>query len=183
MESAEKWDIFTNRVHRTTGDLHIAVVGKYFDTGDFVLSDAYISVIEAIRHAVYGLNKRPVLTWINAVDYEKDPNYVKDLAKYDGVIVPGGFGARGTEGINIAGDEFAVVAGALLILAIDLKSEIDVASQEIFLEHAAQIHLQRVEARGNAQLKIEEAMIDSLEAEHVRKPLVDANLRAGKSCH
>ena len=102
IESAEKWDIFTSRVHRTTGDLNIAVVGKYFDTGDFVLSDAYISVIEAIRHAVYTLNKRPVLTWINAVDFEKDPNYVKDLAKYDGVIVPGGFGSRGIEGIIMA---------------------------------------------------------------------------------
>jgi CTP synthase len=102
VESAEKWDIFTSRVHATTGDLNIAVVGKYFDTGDFVLSDAYISVIEAIRHATYTLNKRPVLTWINAVDYEKDPNYVKDLVKYDGVIVPGGFGSRGTEGLMMA---------------------------------------------------------------------------------
>lgn len=102
IESAEKWDMFTNRVHTTTGDLNIAVVGKYFDSGDFVLSDAYISVIEAIRHAVYAHNKRPVLTWINAVDFEKDPNYVQDLAKYDGVIVPGGFGSRGIEGIIMA---------------------------------------------------------------------------------
>lgn len=102
VESAEKWDIFTNRVHAANGDLNIAVVGKYFDSGDFVLSDAYISVIEAIRHAVYAHTKRPVLTWINAVDFEKDPNYVKELAKYDGVIVPGGFGSRGIEGIIMA---------------------------------------------------------------------------------
>jgi CTP synthase len=45
------------------------------------------------------LNRRPNLTWINAVDFENDPSKVKELAKYDGIIVPGGFGARGIEGI------------------------------------------------------------------------------------
>ena len=99
VQSAEQWDIFTNRIHSATSELNIAVVGKYFDTGNYVLSDAYISVIEAIRHATYAVNKRPVLTWINAADYEKDPSKVKELAGYDGVIVPGGFGVRGVEGI------------------------------------------------------------------------------------
>jgi CTP synthase len=102
VESAEKWDMFTNRVHSTTGEINIAVIGKYFETGDFVLADAYISVIEAIRHAVYSLNKKPVLTWINSVNYETDPSLVEGLTAYDGVIVPGGFGSRGTEGIIAA---------------------------------------------------------------------------------
>ncbi|MBP7805031.1 MAG: CTP synthase [Candidatus Pacebacteria bacterium] len=97
--SAEEWDIFTNRIHSATEDLNIAVVGKYFDTGNYVLADAYISVIEAARHAAYSQNRKPVLTWINAVDFEKDPSKVKELAKYDGIIVPGGFGIRGIEGI------------------------------------------------------------------------------------
>jgi CTP synthase len=97
--SAEQWDVFTSRIHSAKEELKIAVVGKYFDTGNYVLSDAYISVIEAIRHAAYAQNRRPVLSWINSVDFEKDPASVKDLAKYDGVIVPGGFGARGIEGI------------------------------------------------------------------------------------
>ncbi len=98
-ESAEKWDMFTSRIHTAKDELKIAVVGKYFDTGNYVLSDAYISVIEAIRHAVYALNKRPVLTWINSVDFEKDPSRLSELSQYDGVIVPGGFGSRGIEGI------------------------------------------------------------------------------------
>lgn len=102
VDSARAWDDFTLRSKTPTGDLKIAVVGKYFDTGNFVLSDAYISVIEAIRHAVYNIRKRPVLTWINAVDYENDPAKVKELAGFDGVIVPGGFGARGIEGIITA---------------------------------------------------------------------------------
>ncbi len=98
-ENAEKWDIFTNRIHSATKELKIAVVGKYFDTGNYVLSDAYISVIEAIRHASYAVNRKPVLTWINAVDFEEHPEKIKELSNFDGVIVPGGFGSRGIEGI------------------------------------------------------------------------------------
>ncbi len=99
IKSAEEWDLFTNRIHSSTDEINIAVVGKYFDTGNYVLSDAYISVIEAIRHASYGQNRKPVLTWINAVDFEADPKKVQELSKYDGIIVPGGFGARGIEGL------------------------------------------------------------------------------------
>ena len=101
-ESAEKWQMFTHRVHSAKHELKIAVVGKYFDTGNYVLADAYISVIEALRHATYAINRKPVLTWINAVDFEHNPEKVKELADYDGVLVPGGFGARGIEGIIVA---------------------------------------------------------------------------------
>ncbi|MEI8130506.1 MAG: CTP synthase [bacterium] len=106
VESAELWDMFTHRIATVKGELKIAVVGKYFDTGNYVLSDAYISVIEAIRHASYAINQKPVLTWINSVDFEQHPERIKDLAQYDGIIVPGGFGARGIEGI-IAAIQFA----------------------------------------------------------------------------
>ncbi len=101
-EAAEKWDMFTSRTRTAKDELRVAVVGKYFDTGNYVLSDAYISVIEAIRHAAYAVNRRPALTWINAVDFEKDPSRVAELSQYDGVIVPGGFGSRGIEGIIAA---------------------------------------------------------------------------------
>jgi len=64
-----------------------------------VLSDAYISVIEAIKYSAYHLGKKPVLTWLNAADFEKkDKNKLKELSKYDGILVPGGFGERGIEG-------------------------------------------------------------------------------------
>ncbi|HET9641277.1 MAG TPA: CTP synthase, partial [Candidatus Paceibacterota bacterium] len=77
--------------------VNIAIVGKYFDTGNFVLSDAYLSVIEAIKFSAAKLGRRPVLTWINSKDFEKGKP-VSVLAKYDGVIVPGGFGESGIEG-------------------------------------------------------------------------------------
>jgi CTP synthase len=98
-ESAAAWDAFVASTHQTTSEAKIAVVGKYFDTGDYVLSDSYISVIEAIRHAAYAAGKKPVLTWIHSVQFEEHPEKLAELSNYDGIIVPGGFGTRGVEGI------------------------------------------------------------------------------------
>lgn len=77
----------------------IAVVGKYFEIGEYVLSDSYISVIEAIKHAGFQNNVKVKLSWINSEEYERVPGKVQELKKYDGVVVPGGFGSRGIEGI------------------------------------------------------------------------------------
>jgi CTP synthase len=74
------------------------MVGKYFGTGDCILSDSYISVIEAIKHASYAQDRKPVIDWINAEEFEKNPKKITDLKKYDALIVPGGFGSRGIEG-------------------------------------------------------------------------------------
>lgn len=79
-------------------EVKIAIVGKYFATGDFVLSDSYISVIEAIKHAAWHFKAKPVLTWLNSEAYEKHPEKLKELKKFDGVLIPGGFGTRGVEG-------------------------------------------------------------------------------------
>jgi CTP synthase len=100
------WALFVKRANTVTEEIKIAIVGKYFDTGDFVLSDAYLSVIEAIKHASYAKNKKPIINWVNSGDFEvgdknKESNVIanlKTLQKYDGVIVPGGFGSRGIQG-------------------------------------------------------------------------------------
>lgn len=94
----QKWKKFVSTVKNTKQEVHIAVIGKYFETGDFVLSDAYISVIEAIKYSAYACGKKPVLHWLNAYDFEKNPKLVSTLKKYNGIIVPGGFGSRGIEG-------------------------------------------------------------------------------------
>jgi CTP synthase len=94
----KEWNAFVKKTKTVKEELNIAVVGKYFNTGDFVLSDVYISVIEAIKYSSYAVNRKPVLTWINGAKYETDPSLVKELSKFDGVIVPGGFGTRGIEG-------------------------------------------------------------------------------------
>jgi len=92
------WNKFAKHAHNGKDVVKIAVIGKYFETGDFVLSDSYLSVIEAIKYSSYAVNKKPIISWLNAVDFEKSPAKLKELKKYDGVIVPGGFGSRGVEG-------------------------------------------------------------------------------------
>ena len=104
--SKNSWNTFVKRAHTVKNEVKIAIVGKYFDTGDFVLGDAYLSVIEAIKHASYAHNKKPVITWVNSGDFEvSKTNTQKDVLKnlkaldgYDGVLVPGGFGKRGIQG-------------------------------------------------------------------------------------
>ena len=93
------WIDFAKKVLHSEKEVKIAVVGKYFGTGDYTLSDSYHSVIEAIKHACWFSNAKPCLEWIDSEEYEKNPKAVSNLANYAGVIVPGGFGTRGIEGI------------------------------------------------------------------------------------
>lgn len=96
------WKKKAAEIQRLKQSVKIAVVGKYFKTGDFVLSDAYISVIESLKHAAYANRRRPELTWIDSTEYEKNPKKLHELSKFDGVLIPGGFGARGVEGKILA---------------------------------------------------------------------------------
>ena len=96
-----KWKNFAKHAHNGKEVVKIAMIGKYFETGDFVLSDSYLSVIEAIKYSCYAQNKKPVISWLNSVDFESSinlPAKLKELKKYDGIVVPGGFGTRGVEG-------------------------------------------------------------------------------------
>lgn len=94
----EDWKKFTKKIEAAKKTVKIGIVGKYFETGDFVLSDAYISVIEALKHASYHNGCAPELAWLDSTSYEKDPQKLKELKEYDGIVVPGGFGSRGIEG-------------------------------------------------------------------------------------
>lgn len=93
-----EWEKKVRRMKGITEVVKIGVVGKYFKTGDFVLSDAYISVIEAVKHAACQAGRRAELTWIASTDFEENPKALRTLKKYDGIIIPGGFGSRGIEG-------------------------------------------------------------------------------------
>jgi len=94
----KEWQELVDKIKKTKEKVNIGIVGKYFATGDFTLADSYISVIEAIKHASWANDRQPVLCWINSEEFEKDPNKLSELKKYDGIIVPGGFGSRGVEG-------------------------------------------------------------------------------------
>lgn len=92
------WAMLVKTIKNTQKTVEIGIVGKYFKTGEFTLTDSYISVIEAIKHAAYSLKRKPKISWLSAEKYEKNPASVKELRKYDGIIIPGGFGIRGIEG-------------------------------------------------------------------------------------
>ena len=99
----KKWHNLMKNIENLRGQLNIGIVGKYFDTGNFTLLDSYISVIEAIKHACWHYNKEPIIQWLGSEKYDPAKgrarkNLKKDLGNLDGVIVPGGFGTRGTEG-------------------------------------------------------------------------------------
>ena len=73
-------------------------MGKYFDIGSSKLSDSYISVIEAVKHAAWNNNLNPNIKWIDSKIFEKKPEELSNLDSVDGIIVPGGFGLSGIDG-------------------------------------------------------------------------------------
>ena len=94
-----KWKAMAAVQTKAEKTVKIGVVGKYFSTGEFTLSDSYISVIEALKHAAWANKVKIQIDWINSEDFEKDEKQLKRLSEYDGVLVPGGFGTRGIEGV------------------------------------------------------------------------------------
>jgi len=92
----ERWQEISSRIHNPEGEVTIAIVGKY--TG---LKDAYKSLIEALAHGGMANRVRVKLDWIESEIFEKeDPSPF--LEKVHGILVPGGFGERGSEGKILA---------------------------------------------------------------------------------
>lgn len=95
-----QWSTMVDRLYRPTRQVEIAIVGKYVQ-----LSDAYLSVLEALRHGAIALDSALKICWVNSEDLEAG-QVEQYLAGVDGIIVPGGFGTRGVDG-KIAAIEFA----------------------------------------------------------------------------
>lgn len=92
------WEIFIKKLKRLDKKITIGIVGKYFDIGTSQLSDSYISVIEAVKHAAWNNNLEAKIKWIDSKIFEKDLKKLSTLNKLDGIIVPGGFGLSGVQG-------------------------------------------------------------------------------------
>jgi CTP synthase len=78
--------------------IKVAIVGKYIDIGDYNLADSYISINQALMHAGASLNIGVEINWLDSKMFEDNRKSLNELKKYDGIIVPGGFGASGVEG-------------------------------------------------------------------------------------
>ncbi|MCR4898540.1 MAG: CTP synthase [Acholeplasmatales bacterium] len=88
-----EWYQLIDRIENLNGEVHIGLVGKYVK-----LHDAYLSVAEALKAAGYQFYKKIVIDYIDSSKITKE-NVTKTLSKCDGIIVPGGFGDRGIEGM------------------------------------------------------------------------------------
>ncbi|MEK7458977.1 MAG: CTP synthase [Patescibacteria group bacterium] len=92
------WQKLVDTLTNVKDEVRIGVIGKYFSTGDFILSDAYLSVLEAIKHAAWATGQKPKIEWLNSEEYEKHPEKLRELNGFDGILIPGGFGSRGVDG-------------------------------------------------------------------------------------
>ncbi len=91
-----EWTEMVERIKNREKEVHIGLVGKYTQ-----LHDAYLSVAEAMRHAGYALNTHICIHWIDSEGLNEE-NCEETLSALDGVIVPGGFGSRGIDGMILA---------------------------------------------------------------------------------
>ncbi|MCF7815751.1 MAG: CTP synthase [Candidatus Pacebacteria bacterium] len=91
------WRNFVKRSKDGKDIVKIAVVGKYFNSGDFILSDVYISVLEAIKYSAYSVHLKPEIHYLSSVAFS-DKKTLKQLKQYDGILIPGGFGTTGIDG-------------------------------------------------------------------------------------
>lgn len=94
------WKKLIEKIDTIKKKVNIAIVGKYQKTGDYVLEDAYVSVVESLKHAGWNFSVSTKLVWINSEELENLSG--KDLENVfngiDGIIVPQGWGKRGVEG-------------------------------------------------------------------------------------
>lgn len=95
-----QWQTLVERLYRPTNRIEIAIVGKYIR-----LSDAYLSVVEALRHAAITMESELNLRWVSSEDLESQgaENFLMGVS---GILVPGGFGFRGIDG-KIAAIKYA----------------------------------------------------------------------------
>lgn len=94
--SNESWKKMVKDSKIKSPVVNIAIVGKYFSSGDFSLTDSYISVIEAVKHAGIKNKVKVKIDWLSAEDISKKKTV--SLKKYQGIIIPQGWGSRGSEG-------------------------------------------------------------------------------------
>jgi CTP synthase len=125
------WDDLLRRVHDPQETVRIALVGKYID-----LSDAYLSVTEALRAGGFAHRAKVEMRWVASDDCETDAGAASVLDEVHAVLIPGGFGIRGIEG-KIGAIRYARHRGLpLLGLCLGLQCIVIEAARSVGLTHA-----------------------------------------------
>ncbi len=145
------WENFVNEVKKEKKkEIEIAIIGKYFGTGEYQIRDSYAALFDAIDHASWKIGVKVKTKWVDAEKVEKE-GLEKQIGKPDGIIVPIGWGERGTEGMIAAasyarkkkipylglcyGMQLAVIAYARDMLGLKTASsqEIDPKSKDLVI--------------------------------------------------
>ena len=92
----EEWTAMVERIKNRQHTVHVGLVGKYVQ-----LHDAYLSVVEALHHAGYATRTQVEIDWVDSEELTSE-NCAKRLSGLDGILVPGGFGDRGIQGMILA---------------------------------------------------------------------------------
>ncbi len=90
-----EWESTIEKMQNPLKEVNIALVGKYLDIGEYQLKDSYISVNEALKHAGAKQEVKVNIHWVDSKSIEKN---MADLSKYQGILIPGGFGSIGVQG-------------------------------------------------------------------------------------
>src|SRR6267142_1721273 len=93
-QNFQPWLDLIERIHHPAGEARIAIVGKYVQ-----LEDAYKSLREALLHGGLAHNHKTVIDWIESEEIDSLATAAERLRGYDGILVPGGFGKRGIQGM------------------------------------------------------------------------------------
>lgn len=98
----QDWKKLSKKIKSFQEQITIGIVGKYFNFKS--CRDTYISVIESLQHAAWHNNRKIKILWFDSEEYENDKKKLKELDTVNGIVVPGGFGRRGTEGMILAAE-------------------------------------------------------------------------------
>jgi CTP synthase len=95
-----KWEKAVENLINPKKEVDIAIIGKYLDIGDYKLTDSYISINEALKHASANNQTKVNIHWIDSKDLENNNELQvnEKLKNFKGMIIPGGFGSSGVEG-------------------------------------------------------------------------------------
>ncbi|MCV7314694.1 CTP synthase [Mycolicibacillus parakoreensis] len=126
-----EWDDLLSRVHDSHESVRIALVGKYIE-----LSDAYLSVAEALRAGGFKHRTRVEIRWVASDDCDTPAGAAAALGDVDGVLIPGGFGIRGIEG-KLGAIRYARARGLpLLGLCLGLQCIVIEAARSVGVDDA-----------------------------------------------
>jgi len=92
-----EWRHLIKKIKKIKKEVKVAIIGKYYTSGDFSLEDSYVSVVEAIKHGAWANGVKPKILWFDSEKIEKE-GIPEKLKEAQGIIVPQGWGSRGVEG-------------------------------------------------------------------------------------